>query len=172
MPINFQIMSMMDLRSAPGEVLDRVAEGGEAFIVERKGQQKACLVPISVFMPDIQPARLAREFNQLQSNNEWHRTSITDDQELELHFREEGAQQDKTIRIRLPHGYPNTGPKVFIDSLPQGCPHRWSDGSLCVFGPTALWNPGQHDAVYVLGLARRWLARFAVWERKGVWGDD
>jgi hypothetical protein len=163
---------MMELRSAPGEVLDRVADGGEAFIVERKGQQKACLVPISVFMPDIQPARLSQEFEQLQNQKEWHKASITDDRELELHFGEEGPHHDKVITIRLLHGYPNVPPKVFVKPLPDTCPHRWQDQSLCVFGTMGQWNPGQHNVVYVLRLARQWLSHFSTWQKKGRWGDD
>jgi len=70
MPIEFKPLSMMQLRSAPGEVLDRVAQQGEAFVVERNGEQMACLVPLSLFMPDIQPKRLAREFDRLQGQEE------------------------------------------------------------------------------------------------------
>lgn len=44
MPLDFKPLSMMKLRSAPGEVLDRVAQKGEAFVVERNGEQMACLV--------------------------------------------------------------------------------------------------------------------------------
>lgn len=172
MPLNFTPLSMMDLRSAPGEALDRVARQGEAFVIERNGQQMACLVPLSIFMPDIQPARIAHEMERLSDQHEAPKTCITDQRELELQFRGEGAQQDMTLVIRLPHGYPNASPKVYADSLPDRCPHRWQDGSLCIFGVMELWNPGQHDVVHVLGLARRWLSHFEVWQREGHWGGD
>lgn len=172
MPLNFQPLSMMELRSAPGEVLDRVAQKGEAFIVERSGHQMACLVPLSSFMPDIQPARLSREFEQLQLQKEWHTASITDERELEVHFREEGAEQSVRLTIRLPHGYPSACPKVYAHPVPDGCPHRWQDGSLCIFGAMEVWNPGQHDVSYVLRLARRWLSHFAQWQRTGEWTED
>src|SRR5216683_4010173 len=110
MPIDFKPLSMMQLRSAPGEVLDRVAQKGEAFVVERNGEQMACLVPLSVFMPDIQPKRLAREFEQLQAQSEHHATSISDERELQLHFRKQGPDKDVTLSIFLPHGYPNACP--------------------------------------------------------------
>src|SRR5437899_15717 len=110
MPIEFKPLSMMQLRSAPGEVLDRVAQQGEAFVVERNGEQMACLVPLSLFMPDIQPKRLAREFDRLQGQEEEFATSISDERELQFHFRKEGPSGDMTVTISLPHGYPNACP--------------------------------------------------------------
>ena len=59
MPLDFGLLSMTELRNRPGEVLDRVADDGAAFIIERNGRQKACLVPLSAFFPDIQPTRIA-----------------------------------------------------------------------------------------------------------------
>ena len=163
---------MMELRSAPGDVLDRVAKKGEAFVIERNGREMACLVPLAMFMPDIQATRLAQEFDQLHARNEIYRCSITDERELELHFREQGPEKDMLITIHLPHGYPNACPKVYVDPLPAPCPHRWQDGSLCLFGAMELWNPGQHDIQQVLHLARRWLSHFATWQSKGRWGED
>ena len=51
MKVDFKALKMMELRSSPGEVLDRVARDGEVFIVERNGQPKACLVPVSFLLP-------------------------------------------------------------------------------------------------------------------------
>ena len=172
MPLNFQPLSMMELRSAPGEALDRVAQKGEAFIVERNGHQMACLVPLSVFMPDIQPARLAREFEQLQKRQEKQTVSITDERELNLHFRGEGPERNVTLTILLPHGYPNASPKVSVAPIPENCPHRWQDGTLCIFGATELWNPGQHDVLHVLRQARQWLTHFSRWQQTGEWGEE
>jgi hypothetical protein len=172
MPLNFTTLSMMDLRGAPGEALDRVAREGEAFIIERNGQQMACLVPLSIFMPDIQPARIAREMERLNDQHETPKTSINDDKELELQFRGEGSNKQLTLIVRLPHGYPNASPKVYVDPLPDKCPHRWQDGSLCIFGVMGPWNPGQHDAVYALGLARRWISHFETWKQQGQWGEE
>ena len=36
---------MMALRSSPGAVLDEVSREGAAYLIERNGQQRACLVP-------------------------------------------------------------------------------------------------------------------------------
>ena len=56
MPLDFALLSMTELRNRPGEILDRVADKGEVFIIERNGQRKACLVPLSILLPDIPPA--------------------------------------------------------------------------------------------------------------------
>ena len=39
MHIEFKPLSMMALRSKPGEVLDEVSRGGTSFLIERNGQQ-------------------------------------------------------------------------------------------------------------------------------------
>lgn len=171
MPLDFKPLSMMKLRSAPGEVLNRVAQKGEAFVVERNGEQMACLVPLSVFMPDIQPKRLAREMEELHRHNEKYSASISDERELRLNFRQQGPGEEMTVTISLPHGYPNVCPKVYVHPIPDLCPHRWQDGSLCIFGAMDVWNPGKHDVLYVLRLARRWLAHFATWKQTGQWGE-
>jgi prevent-host-death family protein len=64
MTLDFKPLPMSELRRHPGEILDRVAIGGESFVIERNGRQKACLVPLSVFLPDITPARIAHELKQ------------------------------------------------------------------------------------------------------------
>jgi ubiquitin-protein ligase len=172
MPHNFTPLPMMELRSAPGDVLDRVAHNGESFVIERNGNQMACLVPLSVFMPDIQPTRIALEYEGLAKNNENPATSITDGRELQLQFKGEGVDKDITVTIRLPHGYPNASPKVYAHPLPESCPHKWQDGSLCILGAMDVWNPGQHDVAHVLGLTRRWLDRMSNWQSTGTWGGD
>lgn len=162
----------MKLRSAPGEVLDLVEQKGESFIVERNGHQMACLVPVSVFLPDIETARLNYEFEQLQLHDERHyRTSISDG-EVKLIFPAEGPDKNMTLTINLPPSYPNACPTVSADPLPDRCPHRWQDGSLCIFGAVEMWNPGQHNVLYVLSLARRWVAHFALWQKSGKWDED
>jgi hypothetical protein len=169
MPLDFRSLSMMELRASPGEVLDRVAQKGDAFIVERSGHRMACLVPMSAFMPDIQPTRIAREFEVLHAQGETHSTSITDSRELQFVFREEVDGQPRRLTIHLPHGYPSACPKVFVEPFPDDCPHRWQDGSLCIFGAMDVWNPGKHDLSDVLALARNWLQRCAHWQQTGKW---
>lgn len=170
--LNFQPVSMMELRSAPGELLDRVAQKNEAFIVERNGTQMACLVPLSLFMPDIQPTRLKQEFESLQAKNEHYTASISEDRELSLHFHKEGPDDSVTVTITLPHGYPNSAPRIYAEPLPEDCPHRWENGALCVFGAMEIWNPGQYDVAKALTLTRRWLLHFHNWRQNGQWGRD
>ena len=166
MPVRFQLLSMMELRSAPGEVLDRVAQNQEAFIVERSGQQMACLVPLSVLLPDIQPSRLIQEVEALDHASLSRTVSITQDNELDFHFRGEGTAQEITLTVRLPHGYPSVSPKIFADPVAENCPHLWQDNSLCIFGALDIWNPGKHDVVHVLELARQWLAQYETWKEE------
>src|SRR5882757_9833147 len=71
--VDFKTLKMMELRSSPGEVLDRVARDGEVFIVERNGQPKACLVPVSFLLPDISPDRIAKELSKLDNSRENYR---------------------------------------------------------------------------------------------------
>ena len=163
MHLDFRLLPMMDLRNAPGKVLDRVARRQEAFIVERNGLQLACLVPVSFVMPDVQRDRVAKELEQLEEAAERYKTRITAGKELELLFPREGASEEITLTVRLPHGYPGASPRVFAAPLEEDCPERWHDGSLCIFGAMELWNPDKHDASHALALARKWLARYETW---------
>lgn len=169
MRFNFQPLPMMELRNAPGEILDRVSQKREAFVVERNGRQMACLVPVSVFLPEIRLARLTREFALLDEQFDAHTKTVTERNEVELRFPGEGATRDIDLKIRLPHGYPQSCPKVFADSLPESCPHCWQDGSLRLFGQMGTWDPEKHDFRHALKLARQWLAQYETWRREGEW---
>src|SRR6266852_3593502 len=39
MHLDFALLSMTELRTRPGEILDRVADGGEMFLIERGGRR-------------------------------------------------------------------------------------------------------------------------------------
>lgn len=172
MPVEFKSLSMMDLRSRPGEVLDDVARQGQAFVIERNGQQKACLVPISFFLPDIQSNRLAAELAKLDDANEQYRMSVTDTHEIQLQFGEMSGDSDVNVTVTLPHGYPNNSPIVSADPIKEGCPHRWQDGTLCLYGAMDTWNPGKHDMLAVLDLCRRWMVHYQSWRKEGQWPTD
>jgi len=169
--IDFKTLKMMQLRSAPGEILDRVARDGEVFVVERNGEPKACLVPVSFLLPDISPNRLTRELNALNERSEAYRLTITDNKELEISFQETAAGEKVLLRIVLPHGYPDYAPRIFVDRLPEETPRRWHDQSLAIFGATASWNPRSNDVSHVLRLARTWLRHYAKWRKDGVWPE-
>ena len=167
---DFSLLSMTELRNRPGEILDRVADKREAFIIERNGRKKACLVPLSVFFPDISPSRIADEIELLERQGEEPRTTITDDRELVFRFPyrfSDGTSAE--LMIVLPHGYPNSCPRIYANGISGTPPHRWNDGALCVFGVMAGWNPGKHTVFSTLKLARNWLEHYFVWRSSGQW---
>jgi len=170
MPLDFGRLSMTELRTRPGEILDRVAERGEAFVIERDGQQRACLVPLSLFLPDIAPNRIAAELAELAQSGERPMTRITEARELALRLPPEPSQQAPfEITVVLPHGYPNKCPRVYAEPLESGTPHRWADGALCLFGVATAWNPGKHTVSSALDLARAWLQHYERWRKTGAW---
>ena len=172
MLIEFKSLPMMALRSRPGEVLDEVSRDGTAFLVERNGQQKACLVPISYFLPDIQTSRLTAELDKIIDSNEHYRITISDEREIQLLFREFSGETRVDVTVTLPHGYPNKAPVVSAAPIEEGCPHRWPDGTLCIYGAVAVWNPGKHDVMHAVALFRRWIQHYSVWRQTGDWPKE
>jgi prevent-host-death family protein len=170
MRLDFAQLSMSELRNAPGEILDRVSAGGEAFIIERSGRQKACLVPLSAFFPDIAPSRIADELQRLAEEGEEPRTSFTEGREIAFSFPSH-KDDNASIRITilLPHGYPNNCPRIYASPIREGAPHRWLDGALCIYGVMSGWNPGKHTVFSTLTLARRWVDHYQVWLESGLW---
>src|SRR5207249_2144941 len=163
---------MMELRSSPGEVLDRVARDGEVFVIERNGQPKACLVPVWFLLPDISPDRVAHELDTLHDRKEHHKLTINENKELEINCLETAAGENLVLSIVLPHGYPNAAPRIYAAQVPPNTPKRWPDGSLAIFGATAVWNAKNHDLIHALRLARVWLKEYAKWRRTGEWPID
>ena len=172
MELDFKTLTMMKLRSSPGEILDRVHEGGEAFIIERNGRQKACLVPVWYFLPDIPKNKVNEELNKLHENGENPIVTVSNKKEVEMLFKETVKRDEITIKIILPHGYPNVAPKVYVSPITTDTPHRWQDGALCIFGAMTNWNPGKHNIAFVLTLARKWLSSYSEWREKGSWPNQ
>lgn len=169
MRLDFTPLSMTELRTHPGEILDRVADDGEAFLIERNGRQRACLVPISVFLPDISPARIARELDDFEKAGEVTYTTITSDKEVAIRVPHAMGNTAHSIIIMLPHNYPNACPRVYVTEVEENVPHRFADGALCIFGVTSFWNPGKHTARDALSNARQWLSRYETWRHTGSW---
>ncbi|WP_316205135.1 MULTISPECIES: type II toxin-antitoxin system Phd/YefM family antitoxin [unclassified Bradyrhizobium] len=169
MRLDFIPLSMTELRTRPGEILDRVAEDHDAFLIERNGRQRACLVPISVFLPDISPARIARELDELEKCGEMTWTTITQEKEVAIRVKHSHGEKAYSIIITLPHNYPNSCPRVYVDDIDQNAPHRFTDGALCIFGVMSSWNPGRHTARDALVNARHWLDRYESWQHTGFW---
>ena len=172
MPLDFGVLSMTELRTSPGEILDRVAKG-EAFVIERSGQRKACLVPLSVFFPDIAPSRISSEIAELNEHGERPRITVTEQLELAVRIRADHDNPNSTeITIVLPHRYPSTCPRVYADIEVAEVPHRWADGALCLYGVMTGWNPGKHNVLSTLALARRWLEHYQEWRNAGQWPKE
>jgi prevent-host-death family protein len=167
--IDFKTLTMMELRSSPGEVLDRVARDGDVFVVERNGQPKACLVPVSFLLPDVSPDRISQELNKLSETNENYKLTINENKELEINCLEAAAGESVVLSFVLPHGYPDSAPRIYALQVPTETPNRWQDGSLSIFGATAVWNAKSHDVVHALSLARLWLKQYAKWRKTGEW---
>lgn len=162
----------MELRSSPGEVLDRVARDGDVFVIERNGEPKACLVPVSFLLPDVSTERITQELNKLSERNENYKPTINENKELVIDCLETAAGESLIISIVLPHGYPNSAPRIYAQSLPANTPKRWQDGSLSIFGATATWNAKSHDVLHALTLARKWLRSYARWRKTGEWAKE
>ncbi len=169
MKIDFKILKMMELRSSPGEVLDRVARDGEVFVIERNGEPKACLVPVSFLLPDISPDRITEERNKLKDRKESYKLTINEQQELEINFHETAAGENILVSIILPHGYPNSAPRIYAAGVLPNTPNRWHDGSLAIFGSVTTWNAKSYDVTHALDLARGWLKQYAKWRKTGQW---
>src|ERR1700733_5602906 len=167
--IDFKSLKMMQLRSSPGEILDRVARDSEVFIVERNGQPKAGLVPVGFLLPDVSPERIAHELEKLNEKKEHAKLTINENKELEINCHETAAGENVVISIVLPHGYPTAAPRIYATQIPPNTPRRWPDGALSIFGSTAVWNSKTHDSVHALRLARGWLKAYAKWRRTGEW---
>ena len=169
MHIEFKTLTMMALRSRPGEVLDEVSQKGTSFLIERKGQPKACLLPISFVLPDIHPTRVTGELDRIADSNEHCRVALSEEREIQLVFREFSGETQVDVTVTLPHGYPNLAPVISAAPIEDGCPHRWRDGTLCIYGAEAVWNPGKHDVMHAVALFRRWIQHYSHWRRTGTW---
>lgn len=168
--IDFTPLTMTELRNRPGEILDRVAQHGECFAIERHGRRKACLVPLSVFLPDVSPTRVAEELEQLKQAGESPRATVTPEREIAFKVRHSGNQNSYDITVVLPHGYPNACPRVYADPIESGAPHCFPDGALCIFGVMASWNPGKKNMVCVaVENAHQWLKHYEIWRMNGEW---
>ena len=172
MKVEFKSLSMMALRRRPGEVLDEVSREGAAFLIKRNGQQKACLVPISYFLPDIQPSRVTTELDRMLDSNEHCRVAFSDEREIRFVFKEFSGETVVNVTVTLPHGYPNKAPVLSAEPIEVGCPHRWPDGTLCIYGAMAAWNPEKHDVMHAVALFRRWIQHYSVWRQTGEWPKE
>ena len=167
-PTEFKPLSMMKLRSSPGEIINRVAQEGETFVIERNGQPLACLLPVSAFLPDVDQKRLEKDREELGEVYENYINGVTPHREIYFKVKHEKF----SIKIVIPDGYPSNCPRVYVDEVEEKAPHRWKDGSLCIFGAMDSWNPGTKSLLDVLELSRKWLDGYKRWQVSGEWNLD
>jgi hypothetical protein len=78
--------------------------------------------------------------------------------------------EPRNVEIRFEKGSPRT-PRVFVDG-PTDSPHRYPDGSLCMWYP---WDPPEQRWVFsdrllvLLNYIQVHLFREAWWREKGEW---
>jgi|SRR5690554_4565328 len=63
-------------------------------------------------------------------------------------------------------------PKVFVLSPapPANAPHRYSDGSLCLYWPKEWrWSDSESIAATIMVWAALWLEYYEIWQAVGVW---
>lgn len=79
------------------------------------------------------------------------------------------SQQIYVISIYFPDTYPNEMPTVYVyKPVIDSAPHRYTKGNICYLYPT-MWNPGVHNLLFVIQRAAKWLSKYEIWKRKGIW---
>ncbi len=72
------------------------------------------------------------------------------------------------LKVVYPDRFPHERPKAFVVSPDvKGAPHRWGDGSLCLFGsgPTGV----KTTALVVRNRAVTWFLAYEFWKATGKW---
>lgn len=81
------------------------------------------------------------------------------------------SAQSVSYRVRVV--YERRGPpRVFVDSprLDPDAPHRWPDGSLCLYWPKEWrWANEESLASTVVMWAALWLEFYEIWKEVGAW---
>lgn len=73
--------------------------------------------------------------------------------------------------LRILHE-PNHSPRTFVvhPKLPQGAPHTYRDGSLCLYWPNQWrWGPRESLAATIVPWAALWLYYYEAWLAIGEW---
>lgn len=183
---------MTELRASPGEILESVAAKGRSYLVERKGDLLACIVPVELFMPNIAPSVIHEQLAALEDAQEKASLAFTKSKmlgahQLEFRFAASMPSADGTgedlghLRVVLPSGYPDVVPSVFISQeqesddkeaptslLRSDAPHINADGSIDLL-PALDSIPDEFTVLFTLNAARRWLGQYRRWLETGEW---
>lgn len=84
-------------------------------------------------------------------------------------FQPNPASPAYRIRIIYRRGWP---PKVFIlhPAVPRNAPHRWRDGSLCLYWPKEWhWTNAESIPATIMVWAALWLEYYEIWQTLGAW---
>ena len=172
MKIDFKTLKMMELRSSPGEVLDRVARDGEVFVVERNGQPKGLSRP-GFLSAAGHPARPHRQGAEQARRQE---------RELQAHHQRQqgtGDQLPRDGRWRERRHQHRPAPWLSEFRAAHLC-HAGrvrtprSDGRTARCRSSARRRHGTSRRMtpsHALSLARVWLKHYAKWRKTGEWPE-
>lgn len=76
-----------------------------------------------------------------------------------------------SYRIQVVYGLSGS-PKVFVRSpvLPEGTPHRWPDGRLCLYWPKEWrWKDSESIPETIMSWTALWLEYYEIWQRLEEW---
>jgi len=73
------------------------------------------------------------------------------------------------VSAELPEHYPGLPPALHVlqPEIIQGCPHRYTNGSLCVHRKN--WVPASGTVVQAIADAADWLRHYRGWRQTGEW---
>ena len=90
---------------------------------------------------------------------------------MEISFHEIAAGDNVLLSIILPHGYPNSAPRIHAPNVASNTPKRWPTDHLRSSAPARPGIAKTHDAMHALNLARGWLRQYAKWRKTGEWPE-
>ena len=113
--------------------------------------------------------RIRNEFSEAQRSFTYLEIHPTVDGKANVKAALQTAVQTYVLSIKFPDSYPYEMPRVFI-TAPSilSAPHRYQNGNICYLHPT-MWNPGIHNLSFVIARAAKWLNKYDIWKRQGVW---
>lgn len=80
------------------------------------------------------------------------------------------AGQSYVLAIEYPERFPHEAPRAYILSPDvSGAPHRFADGSLCLWGDHVHGSGVKTTAVSVRSRAIAWFFVYEAWRRTGAW---
>lgn len=126
----------------------------------------ACIVPVSELLPAIPQKRIQEEFDAFRAAGEDIAATIDSEHRFVFKTKEQCVDRSVTIRIILPHRYPDEAPFVFFDGIKREDLPR-SDNQFILSGQF-IWDRNM-NALDILNRSREWLKCYNRWSETGVW---